>query len=98
MTNYATVQVRESLPLKALTALYWDSLVYATGSVLAATRTVEWYYSEHTERGQVQSLVRQWLGWYGSRSVDCGPHNDYPNDAVEATLKAIVAKAYRLTY
>lgn len=99
MTNYATVQVRESLPLNALMALFWDSLVDATGSVLAAARIVNWNDIEYTERGQVQSRVREWLGWYGSRSVEVGPRTDYPEyPEFKTTLKVIVARAYRLTY
>lgn len=97
--GFATVQVRAELSLTELMALYWDALVNATGSALAATRIVEWNYSEYTEREQVKSRIREWLGWYGSRSVEVGPRNDYPEHAgFETALKVIVAKAYKIMY
>ncbi len=98
MTNFATIQVREQLSLGCLMAIYWDALVNATGGADQAEYAVMYGPAEYMERGQVQSRVREWLGWYGSRSVECGPRTEYTNDATERIIRAVVAKAYRLTY
>ena len=94
---FARVQVREDLALEELYILFWNSLVTELGE-RTAERMVSWVYSEYCSREAVTARVRKQLGWYGSRSVEGGPHTDYPSDAFEAALKAIVARAYRLTY
>lgn len=82
---FARVQVREELALDELCVLFWNSLV-------------SYPDSRYLSREAVTARVRQQLGWYGSRSVECGPHTDYPSAEFEAQLKVIVARAYRLVY
>jgi hypothetical protein len=101
MSNYpgfATVQVRTELSLGELMALYWDALVEDLSDAEAAERYVEYNYNTGAK---VRDLVRRWLTWYGERSVECGPRNDYPTAErfdFEARLKVIVAKAYKIVY
>jgi hypothetical protein len=94
---FAVVQVREDLALEELYILFWNSLTSELGEVNAA-RVVKYPDSRYISREAVTARVREQLGWYGSRSVEGGPHTDYPSAEFEAALKAIVAKAYRLTY
>lgn len=94
---FARVQVREELALDELCILFWNSLVSELGEVNAAW-VVKYPDSRYLSREAVTARVRQQLGWYGSRSVEGGPHTDYPSAEFEAQLKVIVAKAYRLTY
>lgn len=98
---YVTVQVREEISLDCLCALFWDALVYKLGDNEdgTATQVVMDALSTFCSREAVQAAVRQWLGWYGSRSVECGPRSDWPEDEMfRVRLKAIVAKAYRIVY
>lgn len=101
--GFATVQVRTELSLGELCALYWDALIHRFGpqegdAVNWATRMVDWAYSEFTGPQPVKALVREWITWYGERSVECGPKNEYPSDELEARVKAIVARAYKIVY
>jgi hypothetical protein len=99
MGNYTTVQVRQEVSLDQLQHVFWDALVCKLdGDVECAARAVLKALRFHTEPKQVKASVREWLGWYGTRCVECGPENDYPTDQVESMVKMLVARAYRLTY
>jgi hypothetical protein len=102
MSNYpgfATVQVRTELSLVELMALYWDALVDKVGYLDFAQGHIMNASTSYTNSATVKDLVRQWLTWYGERSVECGPRNDYPEtEGFEARLKVIVAKAYKIVY
>ena len=96
--GFATVQVRTELSLTGLCALYWDALVNRLSDDDMAVKVVEWGDSRFIGRGPVQEMVREWVTWYGERSVECGPRNEYPSDEFEDRIKAIVARAYKIVY
>lgn len=96
--GFAAVQVRTELSLTGLCALYWDGLSRRIADEVIARNAVEWVQSDVTNPRPVQDIVREQLGWYGERSVDCGPQNEYPSDEFEAQIKAIVARAYKIVY
>lgn len=96
--RYTTVQVREQLNVHTLAALFWDHLASELDED-AAQDAVKAVRGAYCSREAIQTRVREQLGFYGSRSVDCGPRIEYPEDEVfYATLLAVVARAYRLTY
>jgi hypothetical protein len=97
--GYVTVQVRAELSLGELMALYWDALVDAVSFPDFARSHVMWASAGYTNSATVKELVRKQLTRYGERSVECGPKADYPEvEGFEDRLKAIVARAYKITY
>lgn len=96
--GFATVRVQAELSLTALMALYWDAVVDKIGDADEAQWIAAWGYSKYTNANAVRAIVREWLTWYGERSVECGPRNEYPNEQLEASVKAIVARAFEIVY
>lgn len=96
--GFAAVQVRTELSLPELCALYWDALVNRLSDEDMAEKVVNWGDSRFVGRKPVTDMVREWLTWYGERSVECGPRNEYPSDEFEEKVKAVVARAYKIVY
>lgn len=96
--GFATIQVRSELSLTELYAAYWDALIDRLSDEDMAVKVVTWGDSRFTGRAPVKALVREWITWYGERSVECGPRNGFPSDETEAQIKAIVARAYQIAY
>lgn len=96
--GFATIQVRTELSLPELYALYWDSLIDRLGDADMAEKVITWGDSRFVGRKPVTDMVREWLTWYGERSVECGARNPYPSDEFEAKVKAVVARAYKIVY
>lgn len=87
---HTTIRVTHEVNTLELAALLWDACMEEYGTAGQAYEAVV----SVLKASEVRMLVRRQLERYGSRSVECGPKNDFPTEALEGSVRARVVNVY----
>lgn len=86
-----TIRITHEVNSFELAALLWDAVMDEADDEDEGYKIL---ISRELTAPKVKAMVRRRLELYGSRSVECGPRNEWPSEYVEGAARCRVVNVY----